>query len=556
MGLVYLADQEADPQQVVVKVLAPHWINDDAARGRFDREARALATLRHPNIVTMYDFGRDAERAYLVMEYLRGVPLSQHLARTPQLSLAEFVPIAAQILKGTGYAHTREIVVRDIKPANVMLCERRGRANFVKLLDFGLAKLVHNDTPITEDQALGTIGYIAPESVLGQPPDLRVDVYALGVLFYQMLCGRLPFEPSSGGSAAMLYKTVNEQPTPLEDLLPAGHDVPTGLIECLHRCLSKDPEERPSDANAMVEQMIDVVPASLFRLPRAGPRGASEASNSGPVLNSEITGLSGLLRPPPRVPESGGAVIRSSNSPEASGASPVSTQVTNVESPARRGNLGLIVGLVVGGAGITAALVTQCGQSQPEPATVAAAGPEPGSNDSTETKPRAPANAAPKATPAEASPEPSPQAAPEPVAALGLLSISSSPTSASVLIDGEVVGVTPYDGKTTLGTHTLAVEAPGYHRWSSQIDIATEPNEPLSVTLVPLPGSKRPRGGRGRSHRTSSKAPAHAPTAVPSEPSGKPDTQTPRGDKPSDAGFLPSSDKPRKSDLLLGDKDD
>src|SRR5690606_27732467 len=117
VGLVYLARDELEPRDVVVKVLAPQWAEDDEALARFEREAKRLENLRHPNIVAMYDFGQEDRTAYLVMEYLQGELLSAYVDRNAALTLAQFVPIAAQILKGIGHAHSREMMVRDIKPA-------------------------------------------------------------------------------------------------------------------------------------------------------------------------------------------------------------------------------------------------------------------------------------------------------------------------------------------------------------------------------------------------------------------------------------------------------
>lgn len=171
VGLVYHARQLDLGRDVVVKVLSPHWATDNEALARFEREAKRLAGLHHPNIVDSYDFGREGDRAYLVMEYLAGELLSEHVSRKKRLTLEEFVPIAAQLLKGIGHAHSREVMVRDVKPANVMLCERKGRANFVKLLDFGLAKLLRGEQAITEEHVMGTVGYLAPEAIRGEAID-------------------------------------------------------------------------------------------------------------------------------------------------------------------------------------------------------------------------------------------------------------------------------------------------------------------------------------------------------------------------------------------------
>jgi eukaryotic-like serine/threonine-protein kinase len=267
VGLVYLADQLDVDREVVVKVLAPNWADDDEALARFEREARRLSGLKHPNIVTMLDFGKESRRAYLVMEYLQGELLSDYVERQGRLTLEEFVPIAAQILKGIGHTHSREMMVRDIKPANIMLCVRKGRANFVKILDFGLAKLTKGEKAITEEHVMGTVGYLSPEQIRGDEIDLRVDVYALGVLFYYMLSGHLPFEGDN--NATVFYKTINEPPRRLSEILPEGHDIPEGLIDLIHSCLEKDREDRPANADEIVEGLIDVVPAAMFRLPRA-----------------------------------------------------------------------------------------------------------------------------------------------------------------------------------------------------------------------------------------------------------------------------------------------
>ncbi len=267
VGLVYLAERSDGDRDAVVKVLAPQWASDDEALARFEREAARLNGLRHPNIVSMLDFGRDGRDAYLAMEYLQGELLSEYVDRNRYLTLEQFVPIAAQILKGIGHAHSREMMVRDIKPANVMLCERKGRANFVKILDFGLAKLVKGDMAITEDHVMGTVGYLSPEQIKGDPLDLRVDVYAIGIMFYYMLAGRAPF--AGEDNATIFYKTVNEPPPDLRTAAPHGEDLPDGLVDLIHRCLAKNRDERPSDADEVVEGLIDVVPAAMFRLPRA-----------------------------------------------------------------------------------------------------------------------------------------------------------------------------------------------------------------------------------------------------------------------------------------------
>lgn len=284
MGRVYLADQRTPPAKVVVKVLAPDWADDPEAVARFEREAERLSEISHSNIVELFDYGHETGVSFIVMEFVNGELLSDYLNRRGALSPEEAVPIMAQILKGTGYAHSRELMLRDIKPENVMLCSFKGRSNFVKMLDFGLAKLVQEDANITKQNVLGTANYMAPEAIKGGKLDLRVDVYALGVLLYQMLAGKLPFAADT--DTAVLYKQVNEPPPPLIDALPPKTVMPDGLLELIHNCLAKDVDERPADANAIVERLIDCVPLSMFRLPRA-----DGSPSSGLSLTGRITGI-------------------------------------------------------------------------------------------------------------------------------------------------------------------------------------------------------------------------------------------------------------------------
>lgn len=305
VGDVYLATQVARPgeeeRDVVVKMLAGRWLGDSDAVARFEREAKRLRALEHPNIVSMYDSGVDDGRPYLVMEWIDGESLADYISRLGRLGLREFVPIAAQVLKGVGHAHSREMMIRDIKPSNIMLCQRKGRANFVKVLDFGLAKFMRNEVPLTEGYVLGTAGYLAPEAIAGAELDLRVDVYALGVLFYHMLAGAPPFAGCE--DATIFYKTINEQPRELVDLLPENHGLPEGLLDLISDCLAKNPEDRPADANIVVERLIDVVPATFFRLPNAGgtnPHLAMTSREAG-VGNTGLIHLldSAAPKPPP-----------------------------------------------------------------------------------------------------------------------------------------------------------------------------------------------------------------------------------------------------------------
>ncbi|MGB1275056.1 MAG: serine/threonine protein kinase, partial [Nannocystaceae bacterium] len=265
VGVVYAAEDIEEKggrnARVVIKVLSPERVGDSQAEGRFERESKRLNQLFHPNIVRLIATGREpGGRAFMVMEYVDGETLEAYLATRKRLDIEDFAPIAAQILKAIGYAHSQGMVHRDLKPANIMLCTRNGRANVVKILDFGLARLIEGDQQITTDQVVGTAGFLAPEQFDGRPIDQRVDVYALGILFYTMLAGRQPFVAETG--AALMYKHLHEAPEPLGQALPPTHGVPDGVISLVMQALSKEPQARPESANELTERLFECVHAT------------------------------------------------------------------------------------------------------------------------------------------------------------------------------------------------------------------------------------------------------------------------------------------------------
>lgn len=264
MGVVYLAQQMKLGRDVCVKVLNSDLIDNEDAVGRFQREARGLSRLHHPNIVTIFDYGRDGDLAYIVMEYAQGIPLSKMIKQTGAMPLDVFLPIAVQILKGIGEAHKLGLIHRDIKPANIMICELEGEKNYVKILDFGLAKLAKGDDDVTkEHQLVGSASYMSPEQILTGVSDTRTDVYALGVMFYLMLAGRKPFVGPNDN--VILYKHVNETASPLFSLLNESQGVPEALCEVIDQCLQKDPNKRPSNAIDLLNAVSYALDAPQIR---------------------------------------------------------------------------------------------------------------------------------------------------------------------------------------------------------------------------------------------------------------------------------------------------
>lgn len=230
-------------RRVAVKVLREGMTPDPQAVTRFHREARAAASLNHPNIVTVHDVGVDGARPFIVMELIHGEPLSELLEREGQLAFGRAAAIAHAIAEGLACAHDAGIVHRDLKPRNVMLTAQ----GQVKVLDFGIAQALDR-TPV--DEPLGTAEYLSPEQATGARLDGRSDVYSLGVVMYEMLAGRPPF--IGDRALDVVHQHVRGAPPPLSGLRP---DVPLALQAIVERCLRKKPASRYRDARALAQEI-------------------------------------------------------------------------------------------------------------------------------------------------------------------------------------------------------------------------------------------------------------------------------------------------------------
>src|SRR5436305_2065112 len=241
MSEVYRAHDRELGRRVALKLLAP-----DADTARFEREARAVAALAHPNVTQLYDYGEDDGRPYMVLEYVPGGTLEERLAKAGGRPLPdeEARVIAAGTAAGLAHAHARGVVHRDLKPANVLFDEE-GRP---KLADFGIARMAAGEGTLTEaGTVLGTAAYISPEQASGAPATAASDVYSFGVMLYRMVTGRLPFESADPMELVMMNRDV--PPPPITDLRP---DAPGLLESTATAALEKDPAHRPPDGAALL----------------------------------------------------------------------------------------------------------------------------------------------------------------------------------------------------------------------------------------------------------------------------------------------------------------
>jgi len=258
MGQVYLARDTRLGREVAIKVLPEHLSANPEVRARFEREARAISALHHPHICTLYDVGRHEGLEYLVMERLDGETLAARLARGA-MPIPELVKVARDIAEALDAAHRQGLVHRDLKPGNVMLT-----AFGAKLLDFGLARAVGLNPSVspltesptvsqpltTEGSIVGTLHYMSPEQLDGREADARVDIWAFGVMLYEMATGQRPFQGHS--HASLIGAIMEREPEPLAKVVPVA---PVSLDRLIRRCLAKDPDQRWQTARDLIHEL-------------------------------------------------------------------------------------------------------------------------------------------------------------------------------------------------------------------------------------------------------------------------------------------------------------
>jgi serine/threonine-protein kinase len=250
MSTVQLAFDTRLERNVAVKLLAEHLAQDPSFVSRFRREALAAARLVHPNVVQVFDFGSDdaSGRQYIVMEYVDGQSCAEILRERGHLPPEEAVDILTQACRGLDYAHRNGVVHRDVKPGNLL----RSTDGAIKLADFGIAKAAEQSDITKVGSVLGTAAYLSPEQARGEPAGPASDLYALGVVAYQLMAGRLPYEAASLTDLARLQESGD--PEPLDDL---NRDVPPALATAVRRALARDPARRYTDAAEMEDALRD-----------------------------------------------------------------------------------------------------------------------------------------------------------------------------------------------------------------------------------------------------------------------------------------------------------
>lgn len=279
MSTVYKATDPNLRRVVAVKLIHPHLAADVEFVRRFEEEAAAVAQLRHPHIIQVYDFDHDGDIYYMVLEHVSGETLQARLktlsANNDRLPFAETVRIMMAVCGAVNFAHERGMIHRDIKPANIMISQDGQPV----LMDFGVAKMLSGQHHTATGAIIGTPSYISPEQVRGERPDARADIYSLGVVLFEMVAGRCPFEADS--TLRLMLMHVNE---PVPDVRELAGDVPNALVAVIEKALAKQPEERYQTATEMAEA-LQAVYGVAAKPARPEPASTAAAPPSAPTVS-------------------------------------------------------------------------------------------------------------------------------------------------------------------------------------------------------------------------------------------------------------------------------
>jgi serine/threonine-protein kinase len=500
MGAVYSATHPMIGKRAAIKVISAALGSNAEAVGRFVQEARSVNQIGHPNIVDVFAFGELPDgRNYFVMEYLQGESLADRVQRAA-MPLGEAIEILDQVADALEAAHEKQIVHRDLKPDNVYLASVRGGRTMVKLLDFGIAKLSVPDGPgsgggiakTRTGMMMGTPGYLSPEQARGKNVDHRTDIYALGCMTFEIVCGRLPFVADNAMDIVLMHMT-----TPPVRASAVWPEIPAPLDELIARMLEKEPSARPSLAEARAV-FSELVTSGLVTL----------NNGRGIAFGSGISRLQTPSGGTPRPPTLGSLASGTTAGVPSPGTQPPSTAVagsTIAPTSAPKTKTGLVVGIVaavalLGGAGAFFAMKGGGGE-QPKQA---AAAPTPAEPVQAAPEPPKPAPEPPKEEPAKTVEAPKPAPA--------TINILISVDKAQVSVDGNPVEVTGKTAKATVeseGTHLITVTAAGREPFEQTVETKAGGSVQVIAKLERAKSSsKKPTG-------TGAKTPAATPTKTP-----------------------------------------
>ncbi len=290
MSTVHLAFDNRLERYVALKLLAEHLADDPTFVSRFRREALAAARLVHPNIVQVFDFGFDSghHQHFIVMEHVSGNSCAELLRDHGHLDVGQAIDVVTQACRGLDYAHRNGVVHRDVKPGNLLVSD----SDVVKLADFGIARAVDQSSITQVGSVLGTAAYLSPEQARGDEAGPQADLYSLGVVTYQLISGRLPYEAASLSELAL--KQQRESPIPLDELNP---DVPPTLSQAVALALAIDQRDRPADAMQLAEALRE---GARGIGPSTQPRGFVTSATR--VVPGPPTGATRVARPDPPTP--------------------------------------------------------------------------------------------------------------------------------------------------------------------------------------------------------------------------------------------------------------
>ncbi len=246
MANIYAAHDQVEDREVAIKIMKDEFLTNEEFSRRFRTESKAIAVLNHPNIVKIYDFSFGDNIQYIVMEQVMGITLKQYIEQQKRLSAKEAVHYTIQILRALQHAHSKGIMHRDIKPQNIMLMHD----GTIKVMDFGVACFAREEGRLSDDMAVGSVHYISPEQARGEATDEKTDIYSVGVMLYEMLTGRLPFDDEQ--PLEVVRMKMSSDPTPPREIDP---DIPQGLEEIILRAMQRNTASRYQSVSEMLRDL-------------------------------------------------------------------------------------------------------------------------------------------------------------------------------------------------------------------------------------------------------------------------------------------------------------